>query len=171
MTSKRSLPRSSSWKTQYGFKNSYHTLRYLKLSLGKYISSISVVIKKPTNCWGRQNAAPLKFEPKPSAAACSTVFSNFYKCWPEVSDDVISGATVDYVDVDVRVKFCDNRMNGQGLIYSTCCQLVPFCALYTVINCRGQDWKQLTMPYLASPKPLDVAFAAIFRTLINAGRK
>ena len=25
--------------------------------------------KKPTNWWGRQNAAPLKFDPKPSEAA------------------------------------------------------------------------------------------------------
>ena len=30
--------------------------------------------KMPTICWGRQNAAPLKFESKPSEAAFSATF-------------------------------------------------------------------------------------------------
>ena len=30
--------------------------------------------KKPTNCWGRKNVAPLKFDCKPSEAAFSAVF-------------------------------------------------------------------------------------------------
>ena len=29
---------------------------------------------KPTNWWGRKNAAPLKFDPKPKEAAFSAVF-------------------------------------------------------------------------------------------------
>ena len=51
--------------------------------------------KKPTNWWGMQNAAPLKFDPKPSDATFSAVFSNFKKCRPEVANDVISGVAVD----------------------------------------------------------------------------
>ena len=38
--------------------------------------------KKPTNWWGRENAAPLKFDPKQYEAALWTVFSNFHKCRP-----------------------------------------------------------------------------------------
>ena len=35
--------------------------------------------KMPTNWWGRQNAAGLKFDPKPSEAAFLAVFFNFGK--------------------------------------------------------------------------------------------
>ena len=34
--------------------------------------------KKPVNWWGKQNATPLKFDPKPS----DTAFSDFDKCRP-----------------------------------------------------------------------------------------
>ena len=36
--------------------------------------------KKPTNWWGRQNAAPPKFDSNQYEAALWTVFSNFHKC-------------------------------------------------------------------------------------------
>ena len=51
--------------------------------------------KKPTNWWGRKNAAPLKFDPKSSEAEFSVFFSNFDKYQPEVAGDVISGVAVD----------------------------------------------------------------------------
>ena len=53
-----------------------------------------MINKKPTNWWGRENAAPLKFDPKPSEAAFSAVFPNFDYCQPEVGDEVIYGVTV-----------------------------------------------------------------------------
>ena len=38
-------------------------------------------------------------------------FSNFDKCRPEATSDVISGARLKYVDMDVRAKFSDSRLN------------------------------------------------------------
>ena len=58
--------------------------------------------KKPTNWWGRQNAVPLKFDPKLSEAAFSAFFPNFDKCRSEVAGDVMSGAAVHYVGMDVH---------------------------------------------------------------------
>ena len=57
--------------------------------------------KKPSNWWGRQNAAPLKFDPKLSKAVFLAVFSNFDKCRPEVADEVISIFCVAAEKVDV----------------------------------------------------------------------
>ena len=65
--------------------------------------------------WARQNAAPLKFDQKSSEAAFSVVFSNFGKCWPEVARDV-TGAVVDRVGLEVRVKFGDCRLNNGRII-------------------------------------------------------
>ena len=39
-------------------------------------------------------------------------FANFDKCRPEVADDVISGANVGFVGMDVPVKFVDSSSNG-----------------------------------------------------------
>ena len=50
---------------------------------------------KPPIGWDRPNAAPLKFDTKPSSAAFSVVFSSFNKCQPEVAVDVVSGVAVD----------------------------------------------------------------------------
>ena len=47
------------------------------------------------NGWARQNAAPLKFDPKPSEVAFSEVFPNFDKCRAEILGDVISGMAID----------------------------------------------------------------------------
>ena len=41
--------------------------------------------KNPTNWWGRQNAAPQKFDRKPSEAAFWTVFLNVHKCVADVT--------------------------------------------------------------------------------------
>ena len=60
---------------------------------GEY-AAISKSNKTPTNWWCRQNAAALKFDPKPSEAAFS-VCLNFVKCRPEVIDDVIFSVAVD----------------------------------------------------------------------------
>ena len=63
---------------------------------------------------GSQNAAPLKFDPKPSEAAFSAIFSNFDKCRPKAAGDVVSGAAVDYVGMHVRAKSGDFRLNAKG---------------------------------------------------------
>ena len=81
----------------------------------------TLCIKKHTNCWGRQNAAPLKFDPKPSETAFSAVFSNFDKYRPEVYDDFISR-------VAVRVKLGDVTCIMQPLPYNIgiCCHHISF---------------------------------------------
>ena len=58
-------------------------IRLLQLLINGYVFNN----KKPTNRLHRQNAAPQKFDPKPSEAVFSAVvFSNFNKRWPEVAD-------------------------------------------------------------------------------------
>ena len=53
------------------------------------------IVKKNPASNGWQNAASLKFDPKPLEAALSAVISNFEKCRPEAVDDVISGFAAD----------------------------------------------------------------------------
>ena len=60
---------------------------------------------------GRQNAAPINFDPKPFEAAFSIVFSNFDKCRPEAVSDDISGVAVE-VGMDAHVKLGDSRLNS-----------------------------------------------------------
>ena len=59
---------------------------------------------------GRQHAAPLEFNPKPSEAAFSLVF---FRCSfrPEVVSDVMSGANVGHVGMDEPVKFGASSSN------------------------------------------------------------
>ena len=52
-----------------------------------------------------------KLDQKPSEVAFSAVFSNFDKCRPEVAGDVVSGAVIDPVGLDVPAKFGDSRSN------------------------------------------------------------
>ena len=66
----------------------------------------------PTYWWDKQNAAPLKFDPKPSQAALSAVFANFDKCRSEAAGDVISGVAVDYVGMNVRATFVESGLNN-----------------------------------------------------------
>ena len=65
----------------------------------------------PAIGWATQNAAPLKFDSKPSKAAFLAVFSNFDQCQPEVADDVQSGVIVERTGSDDPVKFGDSRSN------------------------------------------------------------
>ena len=75
--------------------------RQKKLRLNAFAASVININrhnwpnKKSTNWWGRQNATPLKFNPKPHEASFSAISSNFEKCRPEVADDVISSVAVD----------------------------------------------------------------------------
>ena len=57
--------------------------------------TVGQINKKPTTWCGGQNAAPLKFDLKPSEAAFLEIFVNFEKCRPEEVDDVISGEAVE----------------------------------------------------------------------------
>ena len=45
--------------------------------------------------------------PKPSKAVFSTVFP--YNFWLEADNNVMSGTAVEYVGMDVNIKFCDSR--------------------------------------------------------------
>ena len=66
---------------------------------------------------GRQNAAALEFDPKPSEAAFSTVF---FRCSfrPEVVSDVISGTVDQDVGMDVRANFGNSRLKLLGASFS-----------------------------------------------------
>ena len=57
-----------------------------------------------------------KFDPKPSEAAFSAVCSNFDKCRPEVTGDVISGPALVHIGVDVRAKLYDSMLNSGQII-------------------------------------------------------
>ena len=46
-----------------------------------------------------------------AAAAFIAVLSDFDKCLQDVASDAVSNAAVEYVDVDVRVKVVDCRLN------------------------------------------------------------
>ena len=50
---------------------------------------------------GRQNAAALEFNPKPSESAFPTVFRCNFR--PEVDSDVISAVAVDYISVYIYI--------------------------------------------------------------------
>ena len=57
---------------------------------------------------GRQNAAALEFDPKPSEAAFSTVFRCSFRA--EVVSDVISGMVDQNVGMDICANFGDSRL-------------------------------------------------------------
>ena len=81
-----------------------------------FLKGVTAHNKSPPIDWARQNAVPLKLDPKPSTAAFSVVFFNSDDCRLEVASDVTS-----VVAVDFWVKY--------GANYSTCCWLAPFWAL------------------------------------------
>ena len=58
---------------------------------------------------GRQNAAALEFDPKPSEAAFSIVFRCSFR--PEVGSDVISGMVDQHVGMDACANFGDYKLN------------------------------------------------------------
>ena len=72
--------------------------------------------KKPTNWWGRQNAAPQTFDPKLSDTTFSDVFLNCDIYRPEVADDVITSVAVGQIGMDVRGKFGDSWLNSGRII-------------------------------------------------------
>ena len=82
--------------------------------------------KKPTNTWGKQNGAPLKFNPKPYEAALLGVFLNFEKYRPEVADDATSSLAADQVGMDACVKFGDFMSNTGRII-----RLLAGCTHFT----------------------------------------
>ena len=61
--------------------------------------------------WARQNAVPLKFDPKKSEAAFLAVLFNFDECLPEVVGDVTFSMDADYVGMDVCVEFGNSKLN------------------------------------------------------------
>ena len=58
--------------------------------------------------WVKPNAAPLKFDPKPSAVAFSAVFRTPI-CRPVGASDAISDAVVEWVGMDDCEKFGNSR--------------------------------------------------------------
>ena len=73
--------------------------------------SCDKVTRNPPIGWAKQNAAPLKFNPKPSEAAFSTSDS----CRPEVDSDVIFGTAVKQVSMDIGVK-CDDFISNHAFL-------------------------------------------------------
>ena len=67
---------------------------------------LKIFNKMLTIWWGKQDAAPLNFDRKPSEVAFIDRFSNFVKCRLEISDDVISGVLVNLVGTHVYAT-CD----------------------------------------------------------------
>ena len=56
--------------------------------------------KKSSNWWGRQNAAPLTFDPMPSQMDFGRFFSNLDKYRLKFAGCVISGEAIDEVGMD-----------------------------------------------------------------------
>ena len=98
--------------------------------------------RSPPTGWARQNAAPLKFDPQPSEAAFLATFRTvkLENCRPEVSGDVISGVSVDNVDKDVHVNFCDSTTRTGQIITLLAGQIhyMHFCAVFNVFF-RGPE--------------------------------
>ena len=65
---------------------------------------------------GQAKRRATKICPKRSKAAFSVAFSNFDKCPQEVAGDVIPGAALVDVGMDVRVIFSDFRLNSGQVI-------------------------------------------------------
>ena len=84
------------------------------------------ITRSPPIGWARQNAAPLKFDPKPSNAAFLGLFSD-ERCRSEVTGDVISGMAIGEAGMDIRAKFGDSELNV-GQIIRVFGQPHPFCA-------------------------------------------
>ena len=78
-------------------------MEYNRANSSNYCSTLTN--KKPTNWWGRQNAALPKFDQKPLEAAFSAVFRNYDKCRSEVDGDVMSSVAVRNAGMDVRSTF------------------------------------------------------------------
>ena len=84
----------------------------------------------------RQNAVPQKFDPKPSEVALLAVFPNFDKCRPEVAGDVVSGVAVDWVGLDVCVRFGHSRFNRGRIIrlFAGRTHFAHVCAVFNFLN-------------------------------------
>ena len=64
------------------------------------------------NWWGRQNAAPLKFDSKTSEAAFFGRFSKFDKCQSAIAGEVKSSVVIDWVGRGVRVTCGRSELNS-----------------------------------------------------------
>ena len=67
---------------------------------------------------GEAKCRATKILPETFGGGIFGLFSNFGKCRPEVADDVISNAALDYVSVDALAKFSDSKLKGSR-IFST----------------------------------------------------
>ena len=120
---------SNSIKTWYPAQWSFTLANYIKWIVQCTVRERSTWVdkaknKKSTNWWGRQNAAPLKFDKKLLEIAFSPVFfSNFDHCRPQVAEDIIFGVAVEKVGMDVHVKFGDSPLNSG--------QITQLCRLHT----------------------------------------
>ena len=84
---------------------------------------------------GQANRCATKIQPK---AVGGGIFGRILKsgnCRLEVSDNVISGAAVGWVGVDVRVKFDDSTLNSAELFDSLAgrTRFAHFCAVFNCI--------------------------------------
>ena len=79
-------------------------------------------------------------DPNPSEAAFLAVFSNFDKCRREVAGDVISGAALVYVGVDVHANFGDSRLKSGRIIrlFDRSDPFTRFCAVFNTFCSRPE---------------------------------
>ena len=69
-----------------------------------------IVLEKSVKCRDRCLNHSREIPPQAVGSGIFDSFSLYFR--PEVDNDVISSVTVDYVGLDVRVKFGDSRSNG-----------------------------------------------------------
>ena len=128
----------------------------------------------PTIWWGRQNAAPLKFDPKPSEAAFSAVFrtsTNGNRKY--LTSDVMSVwlLTADQIGMCDRVKFGDSRLNRDRIIRLvadiSCFTPLPAIFNYSLqptgnIHVISGRYMRLTLPFSSTFN----CFIVLFKFLI-----
>ena len=108
----------------------------------------------------------------------------FDNCQPESASDVISGADVEQVGMNVLIKFGDFRSNRSrdirlphfvtndtGAHHSSHKGKTP--PIGVLPNKMPTNWwgRQNAAPLKFDPKPSEAAFSAVFRTSVNADRK
>ena len=122
---------------------------------------------------GQAKRRTTKFDPKLTEAAFSRLFccrvSNIGKRRSEVVDDVISAVAVDWVGVDVPVKFGDSMLNSDRImrLFVGRTSFSDFCAVdlwgqSSLISVRTFVILAYTVQEKFNPKPSNVIFSAVF---------
>ena len=97
----------------YTAKFKYHnTKNYLQIERGENCLFRIILKKKPTNWLDQAKRHATKIRPKGCRRWNFGCLLNSDNCQPEVASDVISGAALDQVRMDVRAKVVDSTLNS-----------------------------------------------------------